>query len=175
MNKLLHEAKDLNQEQELTMIQTENSFGKGILELERLNSIIANEKFDLEELEKRNTEKERDVEKVEADVKKCDVTISKKDRKIVNLNKKIEEVKRIINFLRYILMLMEVSFISGLNGNRRRGDEPTRYENHYVGKEYRGAGNEESEVTAILVTARRQHYHSESTERFTASRDQLTK
>lgn len=92
LNKNLREAKDKVREAELTMLLTENSYGKNVLELERLNGFIATEKYDVEDLIRMNDKREKELDGVQNKIKKCDLDIGKKEQKIVSLNKKIEEV-----------------------------------------------------------------------------------
>lgn len=92
LNKLLHEAKDSNLENELNLTRFENSYGKSLLELEKLNSIIENEKFDLEAVVQNNVDKQKDIEKLQTEYRNYDVLLKQKERKIVIVNKKIEEV-----------------------------------------------------------------------------------
>lgn len=93
LNRLLHEAKDSNIENELNLSRYENTYGKALLQLEKLNSDIENEKFDLDSTEQKNSEKKKEIDRLQADMKNFDVQKKQKERKILVLNKKIEEVR----------------------------------------------------------------------------------
>lgn len=92
LNKLLLNSKEIMQEQELLLAETENSYGKKLLELEQLNSNISHEKVELEELIQRNVAREKEIDEIEKEIKKHDTAIERKQVKIVNVNKSIEEV-----------------------------------------------------------------------------------
>ena len=92
LNKLLRDAKDLNQEQELLLVQSENVYGKNMHEIEKLTSSLENEKSDLEEFTKKIMEKEKEIDQIQAEISRCDSLIEQKQRKIVSLNKKLDEV-----------------------------------------------------------------------------------
>lgn len=92
LNRLLHEAKDSNVENELNLTRYENTYGKSLLQLEKLNSEIENEKFDLDSTEQKNSEKQKEIDRLQGDMKNCDVLKKQKERKILVLTKKIEEV-----------------------------------------------------------------------------------
>jgi len=92
LNKLLLDSKEAMQEQELSLVETENSYGKKLLELEQLNFYISHEKMELEELIQRNVAKEKEIDEVEKEIKKHDTAIERKQVKIINANKSIEEV-----------------------------------------------------------------------------------
>ncbi|XP_058799375.1 coiled-coil domain-containing protein 40 [Phymastichus coffea] len=92
LNKLLHESKDFNLENELNLTRLENAYGKSLLELEKINALLDNEKFDLDVAEKRNFEKQKDIEKLQIESRNYDMLLKQKERKIVLLNKKIEEI-----------------------------------------------------------------------------------
>ncbi|XP_016844861.1 coiled-coil domain-containing protein 40-like isoform X2 [Nasonia vitripennis] len=97
LNKLLHEAKDSILENELNLKRFENSYGKSLFELEKLNSFIENEKFDLEAVVQKNVDKQKDIEKLQTEYRNYDVLLKQKERKIVILNKKIEEILAVTN------------------------------------------------------------------------------
>ena len=78
-------------EQELTMLQSENTYGKNILEIEKHNAFLSTEKFDVDELSRMNNTREKELDAMQTELKKSDLSIVKKQQKIVNLNKKIEE------------------------------------------------------------------------------------
>ena len=92
LNKLLHEAKDSNLENELNLTRIENTYGKSLLELEKLNSFIENEKFDLNAAIQKNAEKQKEIEKLQIEIKNYDVSLHQKEKKVFLLNRKIEEV-----------------------------------------------------------------------------------
>ncbi|KAK2586864.1 hypothetical protein KPH14_009802 [Odynerus spinipes] len=92
LNKLLMDTKKAIQEQELLVVQAENSYGKNLLELARLNTSIENEKAEYQELSQKNNEKEKDINELQKEIKKCDTTIGRKQMKIISLNKMIEQI-----------------------------------------------------------------------------------
>lgn len=92
LNKLLSDIRNSNQEQELSMIQTENTYGKNIHEIEKLNSQVDNEKSDLQEIDNDNMKRDQKIQRMQAEIEKCDTFLEQKQRKIATLNKKIEEV-----------------------------------------------------------------------------------
>ncbi|XP_014210588.1 coiled-coil domain-containing protein 40, partial [Copidosoma floridanum] len=92
LNKLLHEAKDINLENELNLTRFENSYGKSLLELEKFNSILENGKFDLDVVTRKNTEKQEEIDTLQAESKNFESLFKQKERKIASLSKKIEEM-----------------------------------------------------------------------------------
>lgn len=92
LNKLLLDSKESTQEQELLLVEAENSYGKKLLELEQLNSIIPQEKLEFEELLKNNTATGKEIDDIQREIKKHEIAIERKQVKIVALNKTIEEV-----------------------------------------------------------------------------------
>lgn len=92
MNKTLREKRYLLKEQELIIAKAENSYSANLLELEKFNALIANEKEQIEEMSKRNLEKEREMEALQMEERRVESDIGNKQRKIVFTNKKIEEV-----------------------------------------------------------------------------------
>lgn len=92
LNKLLHESKDSNLENDLVLTRLENSYGKTLLELEKINSLLDNERFDLDAVEKRNFEKQKDIENLQIESRNYDMLLKQKERKIAVLDKKIQEV-----------------------------------------------------------------------------------
>lgn len=92
MNKLLLDSKETIQEQELFLVETENSHGKKLLELEQLNSSFSHEKMEFEELLQSNVAKGKEIDEVQKEIKKHETAIEKKQVKVVTLNKIIEEV-----------------------------------------------------------------------------------
>lgn len=92
LNKLLVDSKERIQEQELSLVETENFYGKKLLELEQLNAYISHEKTELEELLQNNDVKEKEIDEIQREIKKHDTTIERKRIKIISLNKTIEEV-----------------------------------------------------------------------------------
>lgn len=101
LNRLLHEAKDSNVENELSLSRFENTYGKALLQLEKMNSEMENEKFDLDSNEQKNAEKQKEIDRLQAEIKNYEMLKKQKERKMTALNKKIEEVdikpKRVIN------------------------------------------------------------------------------
>lgn len=95
LNKLLLDSKEMIQEQGLLLVETENSYGKKLLELEQLNSHISHEKTDLEELVQRNAAREKEIDEIGKEIKNHDIAIERKQVKIISLNKSIEEVMNI--------------------------------------------------------------------------------
>lgn len=75
------------------MIQTENTYGRNVLQLEKLNALLTTEKFDVEDLTRINIEREKEIDVRQNEIKKCDALIVKKQQKVVSLNKKVEEVR----------------------------------------------------------------------------------
>ncbi|XP_033214264.1 coiled-coil domain-containing protein 40 isoform X2 [Belonocnema kinseyi] len=92
LNKLLCEAKDLNQEQELLLVQAENVYGKNVFEIERVSSSLEKKKSDLADIIKRNMEKEKEIDHMQAEISRCDTLIEKKQRQVISLNMKIDEI-----------------------------------------------------------------------------------
>lgn len=92
LNKLLVDSKERIQEQELSLVETENFYGKKLLELEQLNAYISHEKTELEELLQNNDAKGKEIDEIQREIKKHDTTIERKRIKIISLNKTIEEV-----------------------------------------------------------------------------------
>lgn len=104
LNKLLLDSKETVQEQELLLVETENSYGKQLLELEQLNSYKFHEKIELEELLQNNNKKGKEIDEIQKEIKKHDMAIERKQIKIMSLNKIIEEVKTLFtkNFIRLL-------------------------------------------------------------------------
>ncbi|XP_012273583.1 coiled-coil domain-containing protein 40 [Orussus abietinus] len=92
LNKLLQEARDSIRQQELSLVQAENTYGKSLLEIERLNSTVDSMKCDVNELTKCNIEKEKEIDNTQTEIKRCDLTIGTKQRTLISLNKKIEQI-----------------------------------------------------------------------------------
>lgn len=92
LNKLLVDSKERIQEQELSLVETENSYGKKLLELEQFNAYISHEKEELEELLQSNDAKGKEIDEIQKEIKKHNTTIERKRVKIITLNKTIEEV-----------------------------------------------------------------------------------
>lgn len=93
LNKLLLDSKETTQEQELLLAETENSYGKKLLELEQLNSYIPQDKMELEELLQNNNKKGKEIDEIQKEIKKHDLAINRKQIKLISLNKTIEEVR----------------------------------------------------------------------------------
>ncbi|KAJ8683178.1 hypothetical protein QAD02_018970 [Eretmocerus hayati] len=92
LNKLLHEAKDFNLQSELTLTKTENQYGKLLLETEKLTSTLDNEKFELDNMVSRNSEKQQEIDKLLMDMRNLELLWKQKERKVAQLNKKIDEI-----------------------------------------------------------------------------------
>ncbi|TGZ48143.1 coiled-coil domain-containing protein 40 [Temnothorax longispinosus] len=92
LNKLLLDSKETMQEQELLLVETENSYGKKLLELEQLNSYKSHEKVELEELLQSNNKKGKEIDEIQKEIKKHDIAIERKQMKVICLNKTIEEI-----------------------------------------------------------------------------------
>lgn len=96
MNKLLLDSKETIQEQELLLVETENLYGKKLLELEQLNSYKSHEKIELEELLQGNYKKGKEIDEIQKEIKKQDTAIERKQIKVISLNKIIEEVRTLL-------------------------------------------------------------------------------
>lgn len=92
LNKLLSSAKERMQEQELTLVETENSCGKKLLELEQSKAHVSHEKTELDELVRSNVAREKEIDEIQREIKTLDTAIDRKQEKLVRLNKSIEEV-----------------------------------------------------------------------------------
>ncbi|XP_072750930.1 coiled-coil domain-containing protein 40 isoform X2 [Anoplolepis gracilipes] len=92
LNKLLVDSKERLQEQELLLVETENLYGKKLLEFEQLNAYILHEKVELEELSQSNDAKGKEIDEIQKEIKKHDTIIERKRIKIITLNKSIEEL-----------------------------------------------------------------------------------
>ncbi|KAL6264767.1 hypothetical protein P5V15_004865 [Pogonomyrmex californicus] len=92
LNKLLLDSKETIQEQELLLVETENSYGKKLLELEQLNSYKSHEKIELEEFLRSNDIKGKEIDEIQKEIKKHNVAIERKQVKLIGLNKIIEEI-----------------------------------------------------------------------------------
>ncbi|XP_011497396.1 PREDICTED: coiled-coil domain-containing protein 40 isoform X2 [Ceratosolen solmsi marchali] len=95
INKLLHEAKDFNIVNELNLARLENSYGKYLLESEKLNSLMENSKFDLDAVMQKNLEKEKEINKLQNEIKNYDLLFKQKERKLAASNKKMEEISSV--------------------------------------------------------------------------------
>jgi len=84
------------QEQELLLVETENLYGKKLLELEQLNSYQSHEKIELEELLQSNYKKGKEIDEIQKEIKKHDTAIERKQIKVISLNKIIEEVRTLL-------------------------------------------------------------------------------
>lgn len=104
LNKLLLDSKETIQEQELLLVETENSYGKKLLELEQLNSYKYHEKMELEEILQSNNKKGKEIDEIQKEIKKHDMAIERKQIKVASLNKIIEEVRTLFikNFIKYL-------------------------------------------------------------------------
>lgn len=91
LNKLLRNLKNVTREQELVVVQTENSYGKTLLDIEKLNAVMENNKSELDELIRSNTAKEKEIDATQSEIKKYELIITRKRRDIEIVNKKIEE------------------------------------------------------------------------------------
>lgn len=92
LNKLLLDSKKSTQEQELLLVETENAYGKKLLELEQFNSTIPQEKLEFEELVLNNAARSKEIDEIQKEIEKYEITFERKQVKIVTLNKIIEEV-----------------------------------------------------------------------------------
>ncbi|EFN87547.1 Coiled-coil domain-containing protein 40 [Harpegnathos saltator] len=92
LNKLLLDSKESMQEQELLLVEAENSYGRKLLDLEQLNSTIPQEKLEFEELLQNNAARGREIDEIQKEIKKHEVAIERKQVKNVTLNKTIEEM-----------------------------------------------------------------------------------
>lgn len=96
LNKLLLDSKETMQEQELLLVETENSYGKKLLELEQLNSYKSHEKIELEELVQSNNKRGKEIDEIQKEIKRHDTAIERKQIKVISLNKTIEEVRTLL-------------------------------------------------------------------------------
>ncbi|XP_015108461.2 coiled-coil domain-containing protein 40 [Diachasma alloeum] len=94
LNKIVREAKETVNQFELTMLQTENHYGRNLLELEKMKNFVATEKEDLEELSKGNILKEKELNKLKMQIERSELSIEKKQKKIADLNRDIAEITR---------------------------------------------------------------------------------
>lgn len=92
LNKLLSNSKERMQEQELALVETENSYGKKLLELEQLKTYVSDEKTELDELVQSNVAKEKEIDEIQREIRTHDTLIDRTRDKLVRLNKNIEEV-----------------------------------------------------------------------------------
>ncbi|XP_012268541.2 coiled-coil domain-containing protein 40 [Athalia rosae] len=91
LNKVLRDLKCATREQELIAAQAENSYGKTLLDIEKLNTILDNNKSELQELDRANNAREKEIDTTQSEIRKIDIVINKKQRELVMVNKKIEE------------------------------------------------------------------------------------
>lgn len=115
LNKLIRKLNDDNLENELNKTKIENTYGKCLLDIEKLNSSIENDKFDLNSLIQRNQEKQIEINKIESEIKETNTLFSQKERKISFLTRKIDEVYHIttkffINFPKIFLFYVILYF-----------------------------------------------------------------
>lgn len=96
LNKLLLDSKVTIQEQELLLVETENSYGKKLLELGQLNLYKSHEKIELEELLQSNRKKGKGIDEIQKDIKKHEVAIERRQIKVISLNTTIEEVRTLL-------------------------------------------------------------------------------
>lgn len=96
LNKLLLDSKETIQEQELLLVETENSYGKKLLELEQLNLYKSHEQIELEELLQSNRKKGKEIDEIQKEIKKHEVAIERRQIKVINLNTTIEEVRTLL-------------------------------------------------------------------------------
>lgn len=85
------------QEQELLLVETENSYGAKLLELEQLSLQVSHEKTELEELVQSNAAKEKEIDEMQKEIEKHDTMIDRKRVKFVALNKTVEEVTAFVS------------------------------------------------------------------------------
>ncbi|XP_063980337.1 coiled-coil domain-containing protein 40 [Diachasmimorpha longicaudata] len=95
LNKIVREVKETVNEFELTMLQTENHYGRNLLELEKMKNLVANEKEDLEELSKGNILKEKELNKLKVEIERTGLSIEKKQKKVADSNRDIAEINRL--------------------------------------------------------------------------------
>lgn len=96
LNKLLLDSKVTIQEQELLLVETENSYGKKLLELGQLNLYKSHEKIELEELLQSNRKKGKEIDEIQKEIKKHEVAIERRQIKVISLNTTIEEVRTLL-------------------------------------------------------------------------------
>lgn len=92
LNKLLLDSKESTQEQELSLVETENLYGKKLLELEQLNLTVPQEKLEFEGLLKNNAATSKEIDEIQKEIKRHETAIERKQVKIITLSKTIEEV-----------------------------------------------------------------------------------
>ncbi|CAD6201324.1 GSCOCG00000125001-RA-CDS [Cotesia congregata] len=92
LTKVLRDTRETANQLELSMIQTENQYGKNLLNLERLTSDVSSRKEDLEELAHSNSVREKELADLQGQVEKYNSLIERKQKQIVELNKKIDEI-----------------------------------------------------------------------------------
>lgn len=92
LNKLLSDSKETMQEQELLLVETENSYGSQLLEVEQLNLQVSHEKTELVELVQSNAAKAKEIDEIEKETKKHDTAIERRRVKFLAVNKTVEEV-----------------------------------------------------------------------------------
>lgn len=91
LNISLREKRETVSQMELLMLETENNYGKYLLEVERLTNEVAAEKIDLEELIQINDSKEKQLNNIQMQIEKYNLLIERKQKKIGELNKKVAE------------------------------------------------------------------------------------
>ncbi|XP_011298593.1 coiled-coil domain-containing protein 40 [Fopius arisanus] len=94
LNKIVREAKETVNQFELTMLQTENHYGRNLFELEKMKNLVTAEKEDLEELSKGNILKEKELNQIKIEIERSELSIEKKQKKIADLNRDIVEMIR---------------------------------------------------------------------------------
>lgn len=92
LNKMLRDIRETKKQFELTMLQTENIYAKGLLETEKLNNALSIEKAELMELDEINNQKNAELNKLHNEIEKCNLLIERKQKKIGELNKSIGEI-----------------------------------------------------------------------------------
>ncbi|KAH0540643.1 coiled-coil domain-containing protein 40-like [Cotesia glomerata] len=92
LTKVLRDTRETVNQLELSMIQTENQYGKNLLNLERLTSDVSSRKEDLEELAHSNSVREKELADLQGQIEKYNSLIERKQKQIVELNKKIDEI-----------------------------------------------------------------------------------
>ncbi|KAK0173731.1 hypothetical protein PV328_006882 [Microctonus aethiopoides] len=92
LNKMLRDMRETKKQFELTMLQTENIYAKGLMEAEKLNNALSIEKAELMELDEINNQKNAELNKLHNEIEKCNLLIERKQKKIGELNKSIGEI-----------------------------------------------------------------------------------
>ncbi|XP_076650150.1 lethal (2) 41Ab [Halictus rubicundus] len=92
VNELLLNTKNAVLEHEVLLTRTENLYGNSLLEVERFTNILENQKKELTDISKKNTEKEKHIDEFQKEMRKHEVTIERKQQKLLEINKLIEQI-----------------------------------------------------------------------------------